>query len=77
MILPTKHIPVQHALIGVGAVVLGRLRHPLTVSTLWERVRREEGVSTFDRFVLALDLLFLLGAIELRDGLLYRREGMT
>lgn len=75
MILPTKHIPVQHALIGVGALVLGHLQRPVTISALWERVRREEAVSTFDRFVLALDLLFLLGAIELRDGLVLRSGG--
>lgn len=72
MILPTKHIPVQHALIGVGARVLARLHRPLTISALWERVRDEDGVSTFDRFVLALDLLFLLGAVHLTEGLIHR-----
>lgn len=75
MILPTKHIPVDHALIGVGARVLRRLHRPVTVSALWERVRRDEGVSTFDRFVLALDLLYLLDAIHIRDGLVYRGAG--
>lgn len=72
MILPTKHIPQDEALIGVGATVLAQLTKPMTVSGLWERVRGEPNVGTFERFVLASNLLFLLGAIDLKDGLLRR-----
>lgn len=74
MILPTKHIPTRNALIGIGALVLGHLQRPMTITALWERLRGEDGVGTFDRFVLGLDLLYLLGAIELQDGLLHRSE---
>lgn len=72
MILPTKHIPEENALIGVGATLLRFLTQPTTVSGLWERVRHEPNVGTFERFTLASNLLFMMGAINLKDGLLIR-----
>ena len=72
MILPTKHIPQSEALIGVGATLLAHLSGPMTVSGLWERLRAEPNVGTFERFVLATNLLYLIGAIEMKDGLIVR-----
>lgn len=72
MILPTKHIPQHEALIGVGATVLTRLNRPMTASALWDSLRSEPNIGTFERFVLATNLLFLLGAVEIRDGLIVR-----
>ena len=72
MILPTKHISESEALLGVGATLLGHLERPSTVSGLWERARTESNVGTFERFALAANLLFLMGAIDLRDGLVVR-----
>lgn len=78
MILPSKHLPVERALLTVGAGLLIHLHRPMTVSALWEQVTRgsERRVARqairYDRFVLALDLLFLIGAVDIRDGLLIR-----
>jgi len=72
VILPTKYIPQDAALIGVGATLLSELDQPLTVSGLWDRVRGQPNVGTFERFTLASTLLYILGAIEFRDGLLAR-----
>lgn len=75
MILPTKHIRPDRALIGVGADLLACLREPLTVSRLWDEIRTARGASTkaapinYDWFVLSLDLLFMVGAVELDRGL--------
>ena len=74
MILPTKHISENEAILGVGATILRHLDSPITVSGLWERTKVESNVGTFERFVLAADLLFIIGAIELRDGLLVRGQ---
>lgn len=79
MILPSKHLSQNRALLTVGATILRQLSGPTTVSTLWEQVSRsssDESSSSpprYDAFVLALDLLFLVGAIELSEGLLARR----
>ena len=72
MILPTKHIPAGESLLGIGAILLVRLAKPHSVSALWDAVRDVPEVGTFQRFVLAADLLFLLGAIELERGTLRR-----
>ena len=72
MILPTKHISQDEALIGVGATLLESIDRPVTVSGLWEKVREERNVGTFERFALAANLLFLMGAIDFRDGMLAR-----
>lgn len=75
MILPTKHIRPERALLTIGGEVLGRLREPLTVSRLWDEVRTHRGETAepapinYDWFVLSLDLLFMIGAIELERGL--------
>ncbi|MBI5498476.1 MAG: hypothetical protein HY904_25970 [Deltaproteobacteria bacterium] len=72
MILPSKHIPSRSSLLGVGGILLSRVNRPITATSLWEQVRGLPEVGTYYRFVLALDLLFLIGAIDLNDGLLKR-----
>jgi hypothetical protein len=78
MILPSKHLPQDRALLTVGAAILRHLSHPLTVSALWELMplisadHKTPSPMHYDGFVLTLDLLFLIGAVELRDGLLVR-----
>jgi hypothetical protein len=56
----------------VGATLLSHLIGPMTVSGLWERLRSEPNVGTFERFVLASNLLYLIGAIDIKDGLIVR-----
>ena len=76
MILPTKHIKPDRALLAVGAEMLQSLREPMTVSRLWDEVRtarQDRTVSApvnYDWYVLALDLLFLLGAVKFEQGLI-------
>lgn len=75
MILPTKGIHPQRALISQGADILRLLDESKTVSRLWEEYREQNDPAlavTFDWFVLSLDLLFLLGAIELERGRIRR-----
>lgn len=80
MILPTKHLAQERALLTVGAKILPSLEHPITVSALWEQLSRDPVSSNtlnslrYDAFVLALDLLFLIGTIQLSDGLLKRAK---
>ena len=72
MILPSKHISQDQALIGVGAVILQHVDTPQTVTSLWESVCQHASIGTFERFVLALDMLHIAGVISLEDGLLVR-----
>jgi len=72
MILPSKHVSAANSLLGIGAFVIQELRQPETVSSLWERVRRIPEVGNFWRYILALDLLYLVGTVEVEDGLIKR-----
>jgi hypothetical protein len=78
MILPTKHMRPDRALIAVGADLLGCLREPMTVSRLWDEIRaaRSDRVVpapiNYDWFVLALDLLFIVKAIQFDRGLIQK-----
>ncbi|MEZ2130979.1 MULTISPECIES: ABC-three component system middle component 6 [unclassified Sinorhizobium] len=73
MILPSKYLPADRSLIVVGGEVIAMLKDsPLTVSETWERMSRVQRRSPlgFDWFVLAITLLFIIGMVDLRDGLL-------
>ena len=73
MILPTKHISEAESLLAAGAVLLHELDQPRTVTELWEAVRGDE-IASFDRFVLAAEMLYAIGAVDFRDGLLEKRR---
>jgi hypothetical protein len=80
MILPSKHLSQDRALLTVSGWLLVRLSQPKTISALWEEVSNsaitkngERATLRYDSYVLTLDLLFVMGAIEFRDGLLSRK----
>ena len=80
MILPTKHMRPDRCLIGLGGEVIGVLERPMTMSKLWDAIRRGRSVETagavvdYRWFVLALDLLYTIRAIELERGVIRRVE---
>jgi ABC-3C biological conflict system middle component len=65
MILPTKHLPPEASILGIGGRLLAALDHPREISELWENVRHQTGINSFDRFCTALTFLFVLGLIDL------------
>lgn len=74
MILPTKRLSANKALLVIGAEVLALLEQPATVSQLWREFksartsRGPQGGISYDWFILSLDFLFIIGAIELSKG---------
>lgn len=73
MILPSKFLPADRSLIVIGGEMIALLKDsPLTVSEAWERMSavQRRSVLGFDWFVLAVTLLFAIGMIQLRSGLL-------
>ena len=79
MIIPTKGINPNKALLTVSGQIVNMLDEPMTVSKLWTSFQDQrstnEGASIgFDWFVLSLDLVKILGLIDLgADGYLTRR----
>lgn len=72
MILPDKYIPPYYSLLGLGSLILRRLDQPRTVTALWEDIKSFPEVRTFERLVFSLDLLYIIGAIKIENGLLQR-----
>ena len=73
-LLPNKHIPTSRSLVGLGGLLLGQIQAPLTVSTLWDQVKTKPEVGSFRNFVLALDFLYIIGAIDYQHGFLSRSQ---
>lgn len=74
MILPTKHLHPDRTLLAQGAILLGRLEQPQTITALWNVARESASVPSFDQFCLGLSFLYAVGAVELRQGLVQRTE---
>lgn len=78
MILPTKHLPADKALLTLGGRLLESLTEPRSVSSLWDVIRSGRGETksarpiAYDWFVLALDLLFMIGAVRYERGRIVR-----
>ena len=80
MFLPSKHVPVDQALITVGAQILLQLDSPSSISSTWSKLNdwrdRNHMKSSvpFWWFALALDTLFAMHAIDHVNGELRRRS---
>jgi hypothetical protein len=78
MILPTKHLSAERALLTGGARIIALLDEPRTTSALWDKIRLKRDIrggrtpTSYDWFVLSLDLLFAIGAVEFRNGLIWK-----
>lgn len=73
--MPTKHIKIENAIIGVGAEILLILDEAKTTSKLFydlqaERHRKDLTTIHFDWFLLSVDFLFTIGAVRYESGLL-------
>lgn len=76
MILPTKHIPIDRSLIGVGAEILKQLERPKSVSRLWADIQKQRGDSVnrlpYDWFLLSLNMLYAIEAVSFHEGRIRR-----
>ncbi|MFD3844026.1 ABC-three component system middle component 6 [Streptomyces sp. NPDC058642] len=80
MITPTKGITPDRCLLAVGAQILLQLEEPRSVSQTWARLKRwrsdhgHHSPVSFNWFVLTLDVLYSMGAVELHRDLLVARS---
>lgn len=70
MILPDKNITLHHSILGMGTKMLLELNTPHTVSSLWEKLRKCDEINTFEKFILTLDFLYIIGLIDLERGII-------
>lgn len=73
MILPQKHIGLSESLFGLGGFILQLIDKPIATDDLWKSYERYNNSvvfpfhHTFDNFIVALDYLYLIGAIFMDD----------
>jgi len=70
MILPKKQLSISESLFGFGGFLLQKLETPMSIDELWEYYKdsysnKEYPVKfSFDQYIMALDYLFMIGAIK-------------
>lgn len=73
-LLPDKTIRLEYSLLGVGASILQVMGEGDTVTSLWERTRKNEAINTYEKFISGLVLLYSIDAINFYNGLLVKNE---
>lgn len=70
MILPDKNRNLKYSLLGFGGLILNELTINQTISSLWEKMRNEGKIKSYEKFILTLDFLYSIQLIEYRNGIL-------
>lgn len=73
MILPSKHISLSESLFGLGGMLLNFINQkPYTIDSLWQEYSKINNMKdvfpayhNFDNMIMAINLLFLMGAIDI------------
>ena len=68
MIMPNKFLKEEDTLLGASAVIFNNLEHKQSLSELWERVKDDNSVYNFERYILSLDMLYILGFVEFDEN---------
>lgn len=74
MILPSKYIREDEALLGVGAKILSLLVDAMPLSELWDKSKKQLHLANFERFVITLDMLYVMGLIVFDENEIKRAE---
>jgi hypothetical protein len=61
-------------MIGVSSILIEMIDESETVSSLWDKVSKDQRIRTFDRFADGLSLLFATRLIDLRGGVIHRTK---
>ncbi|MCS3922578.1 hypothetical protein M2325_001274 [Methanococcus voltae PS] len=70
MILPNKSLLLKYSILGLGSKILIELNNPQTISSLRDNTKKYEELKPFDKFILTLDFLYMINAIEYKDGII-------
>lgn len=84
MILPKKHIKLSESYFGFGGYLLGFIDNPISIDSLWNRFQKVNDTvefpnyHSFDSFLLAINYLYIIGAINQDSrGCIYREVNTT
>lgn len=69
-LLPDKHSNLDHALLGQASGLARGIGHGVRVGRWWAHFHTTYPSSPYSRFLLAADVLFALGVIQLEDDVI-------
>ena len=72
MIMPNKNLKEEDTLLGSCAVIFDNLSDKKSLSELWEIVKNDKSVYNFERFILSLDMLYMLNLIDFEKNYLIK-----
>lgn len=72
MIMPSKYLREDEALVGISAALLPLVQKNDNLTALWESAKKIDTIGSFERFILALDILYLLGLVDLHNDKIVR-----
>lgn len=78
MIIPTKHTHFSESLLGFGAYLLPKINSVKTIDSLWNEYQNDlmkkkySAKHSFDNLILTLVFLHSIGAVEEKDGGVFR-----
>lgn len=75
MIMPSKYLREDEALIGISAALLPLVENNGNLAALWESAKKIDAIGSFERFIFALDFLYLLGLVDLQNNKIVRVQG--
>jgi len=68
MLMPNKYLSEEETLLGAGVTIIEKLSFKKSLSKLWDEIKDDIRMYNFERFILTLDMLFILGLIELDEN---------
>lgn len=74
MIAPSKYVTTNKSILGQATAVLKSRQSGATVSELWDKVRDTEPELSYERFILCLDFLYIVGLVDIEGGTLEWRN---
>lgn len=74
MILPNKHIKLSNSMLNIGAIILDQINESQTITMLWTNPKIESTINSFEKFILGLDFLFMLGLIDYKKGIIRKTK---
>ena len=70
MILPGKHIKISKSILNVGSILLETIDNTQSITMLWSNLKSNHKIGAFDKFILGLDFLFILGLVDYKEGII-------
>lgn len=72
--MPSKYLKEDEALIGVSAALLSLIERNGNLSEIWESAKKIKAIGSFERFILALNFLYLLDLVDLHENKIVRTQ---